>query len=103
LNELESNKLESIGLNAYRSGNFDEAVAALKALTMRHPSMWNSKLYLGMSYTKLGNIPNAIQEFRDISEWCPDKDLRDKATTALRAMNQISHGHMDSLSKHKGT
>jgi Flp pilus assembly protein TadD len=103
LSNLDSSQLELVGLNAYRNGEYEEAVAALKALTLQNPAMWNCRLYLGMSYTKLGRISHAIQEFRDISEWCPDKDLRDKASAALRAMNHISNGSMDSLSKHKGS
>lgn len=87
----------------YRAGDFEQAVAALKALTASHPSMWNSRLYLGMAYSKMGRISHAIQEFRDISEWCQDPDLRAKAATALKAMNQISSSRMESLSKQKVT
>lgn len=101
MDNLESKDLESIGLNAYRCGEYEEAVAALKAASTKNSSAWNCRLYLGMAYSKLGRIPNAIQEFRDISEWCTERDLRDKASAALRAMNQISHSRMDALSKHK--
>lgn len=95
-NELE---LATLGLSAYQQGDFETAIKFFAELSRRDPALWNCRLYLGMAYWKESHAGQALQEFRDIAEWCPEADLKSKALAALRAMNSQSHDKLNALSK----
>lgn len=99
---IEENELElaTRGLSAYQEGNYETAIKFFTELIKRDPELWDCRLYLGMAYCKTQKLGQALQEFMDITQFCPDPDLKAKALAALRAMNSHSHDKRNAL-KHK--
>ena len=75
------------GYLAFKVGDFNTAINYLSVLDSKCPNFWDGKMYLAMSYWHVGRTSNAIQEFKDISDWCPIANLREKAVLALRELN----------------
>lgn len=92
--------LAAAGLSAYQDGDFEAAIKYFGELTRRDNELWDARFYLGMAYFKTDRLGQAVQEFRDIAQWCPDETLKAKALVALRAMNAHSHDKLNAL-KHK--
>ena len=64
--------LFQIGLLKYMRKDYSGAVTALKSATDIQTNYSNAKYFLGLSYSKLGQVANAIKEFKDISALNPD-------------------------------
>jgi Flp pilus assembly protein TadD len=84
------NDLEELGMVAYRNGEFDKCVETLKSVCTGAPGKWTARLYLAMAYTRLGQTRQATQEFKDINDFCPDPEIKQKAFAGLKAMTQMS-------------
>lgn len=76
------------GLAAFRACDYEASIACFAELSKRNARAWDHKLYLAMAYSKAGLLGNSLQEFRDIAEFCPLKETREKALTALRLLNK---------------
>lgn len=90
-------ELATLGLTAYQHGDYETAVKCFSDLSKRDPDLWECRLYLGMAHFKTARVGNALQEFKDIVQWCPDQALKEKALAALRAMNGQSHDKLKAL------
>ena len=64
--------LLQIGFLKYMSKDYSGAVTALKAATNIQSNYSNAKYFLGLSYSKLGQVSNAIKEFEGIKVLNPD-------------------------------
>lgn len=98
---MENAELADWGLRAYHAGDFEGAIKYLSDLKKGNPGLWQCRLYLGMAYCRISKVSNAIQEFKDIAEWCPDHDVREKALVALRQMNRQSQDKLKTLRNQK--
>lgn len=90
-------ELATLALSAYQQADYETAIKFFSDLSKRDPELWECRLYLGMAYFKTFRMSQALQEFRDITEWCPDEDLKTKALAALRAMNSQSHDKLNAI------
>lgn len=84
-------ELATSALMAYRDGDFETAIKLFSDLSKKDPELWDCRLFLGMSYFKTSRVSKALQEFKDIVEWCPDDHLKEKALAGLRAINSQSN------------
>jgi hypothetical protein len=82
--------LASAGISAYQSGDYQSAIKIFRDLSTRAADPWNARLYLGMAYFKTSKTSYAIQEFKDIVQWCKDPLIKEKALTALSALSRQS-------------
>lgn len=87
MGSMKENELATLGLSAYQEGDYETAIKFFTELSKRDSQLWDCRLYLGMAYCKTQNLGQALQEFMDITQFCPDPDLKAKALAALRAMN----------------
>lgn len=97
--ETPEQELELSGLTAYRDGDLERCIEALRKVTESCPTKWNARLYLAMAYSRTGRVGNAMQEFTDISSYCGDADVKQKAFEGLKAMKSMSLSKMQALSK----
>ncbi|HEY9792051.1 MAG TPA: hypothetical protein V6D22_16715 [Candidatus Obscuribacterales bacterium] len=84
---MENDELARHGLRAYEFGEFPVAVDFLKTLLDREPKLWTCRLYLAMSYLRMGEDSHARQELNSINQYCTDQSVKKKALDALRSMN----------------
>lgn len=82
-----STELINPGFHAYQSGDFDAAINYFSSLDNKSPGYWSGRMYLAMSFWHIGKLTQSIQTFKDVSEWCPDEGLRQKAIMAMRELN----------------
>ncbi|MDO8492971.1 MAG: tetratricopeptide repeat protein [bacterium] len=64
--------LFQLGLLKYTNKDYAGAVEALKAATGAQSNYANAKYFLGISYSKLGKVNDAIKEFEELSVLNPD-------------------------------
>ena len=83
---MKSSEITNYGYRAFSSGDYDAAIKYFTHLDTKSSSYWSGRLYLSMSYWYSGKTGSAIQALKDISEWCPDNDLKQKALFALREL-----------------
>lgn len=98
---MDNAELANLGLRAFHAGDFATSAQYLSELTKKDASLWHCRLYLAMAYWGESRVGNALQEFKDITEWCPDRDLRDKAMVALKEMNRQSMDKLKALRSQK--
>lgn len=84
---MENDELARHGLRAYEFGEFPVAVDFLKTLLDRQPKLWTCRLYLAMSYQRMGEVSKARQELMDICQFSTDQSVKKKAQDALRSLN----------------
>ncbi len=72
------------GIEAYRAGNFGRAIDELSGVIEQEPRNWEGRLYLAMSFYKLGRISNAVNHFGYIKDNCPDIQMRARAELAYK-------------------
>ena len=87
---MKSTELTNYGYHAFKTGDYNAAINFFSNISSKSPSYWSGRMYLAMSYWHVGRITAAMQAFRELSEWCPDAELRAKATFALRELNSIN-------------
>lgn len=75
------------GVEHYRNGEFEQAVECLKLGLDVDKSNWKMRFYLAMSYSQLQKNREAKQEFITIRDFCPDPEMRKRATSALAAIS----------------
>ena len=100
---MENGELADLGLRAFHGGDFTSAIAYLSDLTKRDASLWHCRLYLAMAYCQVSQVGNAVQELKDIAQWCPDRVLREKAMVLLKEMNRQSMDNLKVLQNHSLT
>lgn len=89
MNQHEESLLDH-GVTCYRNGQFALAVDALKRGLEVDKSNWQMRFYLAMSYTRMDMPREAKQEFITIRDFCPDAELRKRATSAISALTVTS-------------
>ena len=98
---MDNAELVELGLRAYHAGDLAGATQYLSDVTKKDTSLWQCRLYLAMAYWRLSQVGYALQEFKDIAEWCADRDIREKALVALREMNKQSLERLKTLRSQK--
>lgn len=98
---MENSELADLGLRAFHAGDFASAIEYLSELTKKDTSLWHCRLYLAMAYCEVSRVTSAVQELKDIVEWCPDRGPREKAMVALKEMNQQSLNKLKTLQSQK--
>lgn len=88
---MKSSEITNYGYLAFKSGDFDGAINYFSSLDSKSASYWNGQMYLAMSYFYVGKASSAKQAFKDISEWCPDTDLKQRAICAMRELNAVKN------------
>ncbi len=76
------------GVASYQAGLFLEAEDALKRGLAQDQMAWKMRFYLAMTYARLGKSREARLEFMSVRDFCPDPDMRNRATTAFTALTQ---------------
>lgn len=61
-----------IGFLRYTNKEYNEAVNALERAILLNPQYANARYFLGLSYSKLGRVDDAIEQFVEISKNNPD-------------------------------
>ena len=61
-----------LGLLRYNVKDFEGAVSAFSRAVEVTPSYANAKYFLGLSHQRLGNLPEAVQQFKDLKVTNPD-------------------------------
>lgn len=84
-----------LGFLKYMNKDYAGAVDTLKKATAVQDKYSNAKFFLGLSYSKLGNVTEAIKEFSDISSLNPDNEEVKNILTNLRA----GRGALDGFSQ----
>lgn len=74
--------------NSYRDRDFKTAMDLFSRILDKDKNQWESILYLAMCYYKLGMVQMSLQRFRYLSENCPERDIREKATAAMGPIKQ---------------
>ncbi len=64
--------LFQLGYLQFRNNDYRGAINTFKGLINQYPNYSNAKYFLGLSYDKLGDTPNAIAQFVDIQKLNPD-------------------------------
>ena len=59
----------------FSTGNFDTAIAKLKAILLEDPSNFDAQLSLGMAYYRKGDFPAAIAEGHKAEQLRPKEQL----------------------------
>jgi tetratricopeptide (TPR) repeat protein len=72
-------------LDSYRSGNYEQAIAALLEVLDVEPKNWEARLMLGACYYRLGQYFAAQCAFRLICEQATDSNVRTRAREGLLA------------------
>jgi Flp pilus assembly protein TadD len=76
----------SAGMLAYQQGNFPQAIEDFLHGLQWEQQNWDTRLYLGMAYARLGKLREAKQEFLSVRDMSLDPELRRKAAAALTAL-----------------
>jgi Flp pilus assembly protein TadD len=87
MTELSATDCFNSALEAYRNGDFGQAVAAFLLGLQEDKNNWGMRLYLGMTYARLGNTREAKQEFLLVRDMSPDPELRKKAASAVNVLS----------------
>lgn len=87
MDQTKAQRLVEVGINAYRLGDYAEALEYLKEGLDGCQDDWNGRLYLAMTYYRTGRLALCRHEFKRIMDECMDKELRLKAASALAATN----------------
>jgi thioredoxin-like negative regulator of GroEL len=85
----------SVGLNAlqaYQKGDYKNALTHLLDILDIEPKNWQARLYLGVCYHKTNQLAAAQRAFRYMWDNCPEAELKQKACTALHAVNAQING-----------
>lgn len=82
----EAQKFFDQGVEHYRTGSFAEAEDALKQGLDLEATAWQMRFYLAMALTRQDKTRQAKQEFMAIRDFCPDNELRKRATAAISAI-----------------
>ncbi len=77
--------LFQLGFMKYMSKDYSGAVDALKVATNIQSNYANAKYFLGLSYSRLGHVPEAIKEFEDVSALNPGNQEVQNILKNLRA------------------
>jgi Flp pilus assembly protein TadD len=75
-----------VALQAYREGQFNEAISAFQQGLQLDKNAWEMRLYLGMAHARLGNSREAKQEFLSVRDFASDPEMRKKANAAFQAL-----------------
>lgn len=84
---MHANLLED-GIASFRAREFDRCVELMTRVIDSDKDNWKARFYLAMGYYSLGDIYTGAIHFRYLEKNCPDADIRQKAITALRAMDR---------------
>ncbi len=76
-------ELIEVAILAYRNGRYRDAIELLLQETDTPGDNWMARLYLGMSYEKVGRVADAHRLFKRMVTDCPDQHIRSKAENAL--------------------
>lgn len=76
-------ELVEVAILAYRNGRYRDAIELLLQETDNAGDNWMARLYLGMSYEKVGRVADAHRLFKRMVTDCPDSHIRSKAESAL--------------------
>lgn len=74
-----------LGFLRYKNADYAGAVSALERAVELNPSYSNAKYFLGLSYSKLGRIADALRQFEDIKVMNPDNEEVRSILNNLRA------------------
>ncbi|HEY9792259.1 MAG TPA: hypothetical protein V6D22_17780 [Candidatus Obscuribacterales bacterium] len=89
------------GLQAYRTGDYGNAVMIFLKGLEQEKDHWEMRLYLGMAYARVGNALEAKKEFMSVRDFARDPDHRRKANAALQALSPNASGtNIKKLSEH---
>jgi hypothetical protein len=89
------------GLQAYRAGDFGNAVMIFIKGLEEDKDNWEMRLYLGMAYARLGHPREAKTEFLAVRDFARDPDHRKKANAALQALSaSVSGQSIKKMSEH---
>jgi tetratricopeptide (TPR) repeat protein len=75
--------LAEIALLAFRNAKYREAIELLLQVTDREPNNWMARLYLGLSYQRLGRIADAHRLFMRLRYECTDQLILQKVKAEL--------------------
>src|SRR6185437_7533311 len=75
--------LAEIALLAFRNAKYRDAIELLLQVTDREPNNWMARLYLGLSYQRLGRIADAHRLFRRMLYECTDQLILQKVKSEL--------------------
>ena len=78
------------GVQAYKNGDFNEAIRLLQIALSADPWDWHAKLYLAMCFARADRVDEAKTAFHVIQQECPHPELRMRARTAITALNRVS-------------
>jgi hypothetical protein len=78
--------LVDAGVQAYRARNYKVAAEHLQCALDQDPQQHRARLYLGMSLYYGGDLLLANAQFRTLMMNCPDREIKEKAETAIAAM-----------------
>jgi Flp pilus assembly protein TadD len=77
------------GLAAFKNGEFLLAIDHLQAALEENPSDWTAKFYLAMCLAQAGETREARFHFMSIRDLCPQAEMRQRASTAVAALNAM--------------
>jgi Flp pilus assembly protein TadD len=85
--------LGNSAIAAYQAGDLHYAIDCFRKSLKSNPFDWHLRLFLAMSYAKVGRLMEARLEFMDIREFANDPDLRARAASGLQSvMEAITKG-----------
>jgi Flp pilus assembly protein TadD len=82
-------ELFTTGVVAYKNGDYRLAIDNLQAALEENPSDWAAKFYLAMCLAQSGQTRDAKYHFMSVRDLCPDSDMRQRAATAVVALNSM--------------
>ncbi len=81
-------------LRAYHNGDVETAVEYFSKSLNIEATNWQCRFYLAMSYYRSARVSEAANEFASISDLCPDRDLRAKASAFVSNLHStVSQGY----------
>ncbi len=78
--------LYGLGMSAYRTQKFEEAIRNLDDMLQRYPKsglFYDARLTLGRAYRDAGKLPEAVAELTDVFKFASDPATRDTANIEL--------------------
>lgn len=65
----------ALGVAYYNAGRIDDAVTQFQLISRAVPNHANARFFLALSLERLGNLKNALAEYRKVLELNPDNEL----------------------------